>query len=294
MGNNLSIHRVLTTTCNRIFLHLLAIEGKNFNTKETFLLIKKKNESCDQEFNSYQDLKNHQQRGGRAPVTVEDISPRASTSNKRENNVSLPNFDRRSALNDTAQEITIRPENEVEKYDLLHFYSAYKPKVMSLISEQGGKLGNVKFYLNTRVRMVRHLEGGVETTIPHFRSRTCQVLNDGDVDHFLNEAFQQMQNAMQEFVHRGSDWVMDRVIGLEVKIVPYQPLTAAKYNSLPPNINNLKGIINIQNDYEKCFVWCVLAALHPAEKIVKEFVNIFLKKMNSIWMVSPFRHPFRR
>lgn len=99
---------------------------------------------------------------------------------------------------------------------------------------------------------------------------------------------------MQEFVHRGSDWVMDRVIGLEVKIVPYQPLTAAKYNSLPPNINNLKGIINIQNDYEKCFVWCVLAALHPAEKIVKEFVNIFLKKMNSIWMVSPFRHPFRR
>lgn len=42
---------------------------------------------------------------------------------------------------------------------------------------------------------------------------------------------------------------------LEIKIVPYHPL--------PPKIQHLKGIINIQNQDDKCFLWCVLAAIHP-------------------------------
>lgn len=112
--------------------------------------------------------------------------------------------------------------------------------------------------------MVRQRDGGEEeSTVPHFRSITFQVLDSDDLDHFLNQAFQQMQNAMEEFIHRGSNWRMETVLGLEIKAVPYQPLTAAKYSPLPARIQNLRGIINIQNDDEKCFLWCVLAALHP-------------------------------
>lgn len=75
--------------------------------------------------------------------------------------------------------------------------------------------------------MVRQRDGGEEeSTIPHFRSTTFQVLDSDDVDHFLNQAFQQMQNAMEEFVHRGSNWRMESVLGLKIKVVPYQPFTA--------------------------------------------------------------------
>lgn len=72
-----------------------------------------------------------------------------------------------------------------------------------------------------------------------------------------------MLNALEEFVHRGSNWRMYFVIGLKIKIVPYQPLSAAKYSPLPERIQHLKGIINIQNQDDKCFLWCILAALHP-------------------------------
>lgn len=94
---------------------------------------------------------------------------------------------------------------------------------MSMILEQREKLGSVKFYLNSRVRMVRHVEGGDETIIPHFKSPHDDYVND-----FLNKAFQQMQNVMEEFVHRGSNWRIDVVIGLAVKIVPYQPLKSCQ------------------------------------------------------------------
>lgn len=68
---------------------------------------------------------------------------------------------------------------------------------------------------------------------------------------------------MEEFIHRGSNWRMDSVLGLEIKIIPYQPFTTAKYSPLPTRIQHLKGVINIQNDDEKCLLWCLLAALHP-------------------------------
>lgn len=100
----------------------------------------------------------------------------------------------------------------------------------------------------------------------HFRSRTFISLNLSDEEHDLNTAFQQMQNALEEFIHRGSDWRVDVVIGLEVSMVPYIPLSAGKYTTLPKQIQHLKGIVNMQNDDEKCFLWCILAALHPKGK----------------------------
>lgn len=114
--------------------------------------------------------------------------------------------------------------------------------------------------------MIRTREEGEELIVPHFRSRTFIYLNLSDEEHHLNTAFQQMQNALEEFIHRGSDWRVYVVIGLEVSMVPYIPLSAGKYTTLPKQIQHFKGIVNMQNDDEKCFLWCILAALHPKGK----------------------------
>lgn len=62
-----------------------------------------------------------------------------------------------------------------------------------------------------------------------------------------------------------SHWRLDVVFSLELNIVPYKPLSSKKYLKLPLEIQHLKGIVNIQNDDEKCFLWSVLAARHPVE-----------------------------
>lgn len=61
--------------------------------------------------------------------------------------------------------------------------------------------------------MIRTREEGEELIVPHFRSRTFIYLNLSDEEHHLNTAFQQMQNALEEFIHRGSDWRVYVVIG---------------------------------------------------------------------------------
>lgn len=89
--------------------------------------------------------------------------------------------------------------------------------------------------------MVRQVVSEEEITIPHFRSRTFISLDDDDdEEHNLNTAFQQMLNALEEFVHRGSNWRVERVMGLEIKIIPYHPLSAAKYTPLFSKIQHLQ------------------------------------------------------
>lgn len=101
-------------------------------------------------------------------------------------------MERRSALNKSAQQITIYPQNDAKKYDLLHFYSVMKSKIQAILKDGKKKFRDIKFFLNTRVRMIRTREEGEELIVPHFISRTFISLNLSDEEHDLNTAFQQM------------------------------------------------------------------------------------------------------
>jgi hypothetical protein len=71
---------------------------------------------------------------------------------------------------------------------------------------------------------------------------------------------------METFEIRGSQWVLSRIVKVELKINKYNPLRGSSYIPLPEILANKKAIINIKNNDNKCFLWSVLAALHPANK----------------------------
>ena len=115
--------------------------------------------------------------------------------------------------------------------------------------------------------MIRDVEGEQkEKAHPHFRSKTYISLADENNDHNLNEAFQSINKAMEEFINKGSNWILNKVICLEVYTVSYSPIAGSScYMELPHKIRFTKGIVNIKNDDQKCFLWSVLAALHPVQ-----------------------------
>lgn len=143
--------------------------GKQFKHKENFYRHQKRCVDkactfncnlCSAQFRRIGDLSSHMdnthsQSGGRAPTAVEDISQdqpstskdqpstskdqpstskhKPSTSQDQEH--SKENLERRSALNESAQQITIYPQNDAEKYDLLHFYSVMKSKIQAILKD---------------------------------------------------------------------------------------------------------------------------------------------------------------
>ncbi|GFQ93384.1 uncharacterized protein TNCT_369411 [Trichonephila clavata] len=67
----------------------------------------------------------------------------------------------------------------------------------------------------------------------------------------------------------------------ELKIAIYKPLAAASYIPLPPKLKNKKAILNIKNEDQRCFLWCVLAHLHPVEANANR-VSTYLKFQNEL------------
>lgn len=50
-----------------------------------------------------------------------------------------------------------------------------------------------------------------------------------------------------------------------MKICRYTPIEGSSYIESPKKIRNTHSVVNIQNEDDKCFLYSVLAALHPVE-----------------------------
>ena len=46
----------------------------------------------------------------------------------------------------------------------------------------------------------------------------------------------------------------------------WKPISGSSYIPLPPKIKNKNAVINMKNEDNQCFKWCVVRALNPVEK----------------------------
>lgn len=202
------------------------------------------------------------QTGGRMAETSNNNDVTHSKSKARTKHTKN-RISRRSALDGNVLQTDIYPEG-VEKIDILQFFAGAKNDIQNELDIRREKVRDIKWYLNVRVEMVRDIDDGTQDkTVPHFRSNAYTSLANDDNEHNVNEAFQKMNASLEEFIHKGSNWVVNNVLSIEVNTVSYSPIKGSSYMVLPPNLRFSSGIVNIQNEDDKCFMWSVLAALHP-------------------------------
>lgn len=103
----------------------------------------------------------------------------------------------------------------------------------------------------------------MEVAEPHFHGRCHIVLNNQDIEHALRESMMKIVNSFIEYQREGSNWALDKVLGVSIHVVQYNPINGSSYLPLPAKLASKKAIINVQNTDQKCFMWSVLAALHP-------------------------------
>lgn len=69
-----------------------------------------------------------------------------------------------------------------------------------------------------------------------------------------------------DFQEEGSGWTLLEIVHLAFGINKYEPLRGgiSTFTDLPDFIKNKKAVLNIKNDDQYCFLWSIVAALHPA------------------------------
>jgi hypothetical protein len=109
-----------------------------------------------------------------------------------------------------------------------------------------------------------------------------------DID--FEALIQQLLIKLDDFNRRGSGWQLGQITNCTLSIAAYRPLLGSSYIRTPKNIVDKHAIVNVKNLKDNlCFVWSVLAHLHPAKHHPDRLTNYehFLHEINVKDLVFP-------
>ena len=164
------------------------------------------------------------------------------------------------ALNGTVNEYRLNLEDEQQ--DASNVLDVLKESTFQMenrISEEVAKKRAVKFYLSLHANF--HLSTDVTfLTNPSavLNTDTIAVYDSSDIHDALNSIYENHTSTIEDFQQRGSGWVLDKLLALDLHLLEFDPLRTTSYIPLPTCIQNRKAVINIRNNGEKCFYGLLL------------------------------------
>ena len=135
-------------------------------------------------------------------------------------------------------------------------------KVSPLLDEYFAIKVNVTFYGKFII-----LKGdNFELDNKYIQTENSPIYRGDDFAGWFHEnATAKILTELEEFEEKASGWALKAITNLSININQFIPKSqlGGSYIPLPPQIQNKKACINVQNHDNSCFVWSILAALHP-------------------------------
>ena len=100
----------------------------------------------------------------------------------------------------------------------------------------------------------------IEYSTIYFNSLTKTVIGD---KYFLDQCFNEIAFRLKIWVSHGSGWNVEELVSQYLNLSSYLLLSGSTYVKLPKELNHpMKGLINTQDNNNKCFLWCHVGHLH--------------------------------
>ena len=176
----------------------------------------------------------------------------------------------KSAFNNFAVQYVIKGN---PTYDTTTFLKVAEPFIINImVSNHNIK---ARLYLNCLMKR-RDPDGFTVIKKFAFHSIGQKIITESTDPHEIyKEMVDEIEEEVQKVEHaEGSGWVFVEIENLTLHTDIWDPLKVGSYIDLPKELRNKKAIINMKNEDDKCFMWCVLRALNPkdrdAERIDKD------------------------
>ena len=152
--------------------------------------------------------------------------------------------------------------NTTANYEPIEFLEYAKPAILNIFNSNR----NIKTILYLYCLMQN-----IQSTTPvefAFHSKDLKLVLEGtDISERYNEMADEIEEEIQKVENsEGSGYTFVKVIKLVLHTTKWEPLYGSSYIPLDPYLANKKAIINMKNEDDKCFMWCVLRALYPKDK----------------------------
>ena len=169
--------------------------------------------------------------------------------------------------------------------------NTFTKKSKEILQQKGPYKANITLIVELKKRILKDGEEAYEFTQAYFNSTTRIILNELDIRDFYDKAVEEILNRIARWISKGSGWVIVRIHKSYFNVVSYEPLKGRSYFPLPGELrHHRKGLINLQNDDNKCFLWCHVRHLNPIEnnpQRVKETDKALAKELDYTGVTFP-------
>jgi hypothetical protein len=113
-------------------------------------------------------------------------------------------------------------------------------------------------------------------------SKNRNIFREDEIKVAVSELLNEIHEKIESWDNKEGYWHLESVIHIDLKIREYKPLSGSSYIQTPKWISDKKATINIKNEDQKCFKYCMLYHKHKNEiKCHPERLYHYKKWMNS-------------
>ena len=152
----------------------------------------------------------------------------------------------------------------IEKKDPIVQLEASKSSIKDLFSDLLNETKGFKYQITVKVLLKKYkLNGEIEFAPVYFNSLTKTVIN---YRFKLENYFQEILYLIDNWINKGSGWIVESIESQYINIPTYRPLSASSYTNLPVELRNpRKRLINVKNKDQRCFLWCHVRHINPSK-----------------------------
>ena len=155
---------------------------------------------------------------------------------------------------------------ETEEQTPNNIYDVLKNGVYSLkntITKELNKKHALKFYVSLHVNFHQAINPTYLTEPPIVLNiDPVELLESTELDPLLDDTYGALLNSIDKFELRGSGWVLDQLLRIDLHVLEFDPLRASTYLPLPKWIEDKHAVVNILNKDDMCFLWTAIAGVY--------------------------------
>ena len=127
------------------------------------------------------------------------------------------------------------------------------------------EMKDFKYQITMAVLLYKYkMDGDTEYSPVYFNSATKTVINS---EYCLDNSFQEILYRIDNWINKGSGWIIESIDVEDVNISAYSPLIGSTYSELPSGLkDSKKRLINIKNNDNKSFPLCHIRHLNLVGK----------------------------
>ena len=251
---------------------------------------KKKTQSAKEALENFKEyiknLKSYNISADRLKKLTKQLERKEKKAKEEQDRIFTPTREASAFKNYTNQYVMY---NTKANYGPSEFLTYAEPAIINIFNSNR----NIKTILYLHCLMVRQDPGGSPTIKKFaFHSKDLKLVLEGtDESELYNEMKEEIEEEIQKVQEaEGSGWQFLNVIKLVLHTTRWDPINAGSYIDLPEALKNKHAIINMKNQDEECFKWCVLRALYPKDKNAERIDKDLKSKQDTINMKG-IRYP---